>query len=121
MFEIKGMKTMLLWGLWYKARNIKAYHTITSDELHDEKSKAQLSRARKVIKRLEGIAVERGFVTSKHKLLTLEPHESNGVFLRSFEALVAGSDQAASKSNNKRPAELSFCSLYEKYVKTPKK
>ena len=121
MFEIKGMKTMLLWGLWYKARNIKAYHTITSDELHDEKSKAQLSRARKVIKRLEDIAVERGFVTSKHKLLTLKPHESNGVFLRSFEALVAGSDQAASKSNNKRPAELSFCSLYEKYVKTPKK
>jgi hypothetical protein len=65
-----------------------------------------------VIKRLEDIVVERGF-TSKHKLLTLEPHESNRVFLRSFEALVAGSDQAASKSNNKRPAELSFCSLCE--------
>jgi len=114
---------MLLWGLWYqgdKARNIKAYHAITSEELHDEKSKVQLSRARKVIQRLEHIAVENGFVTSKHKLLTLEPHESNGVFLRSFEALVAGSDQT-SKLNNKRPAELSFCSLYEKYVKTPKK
>ena len=36
-FEIEGMKTMLHQG--DKARNIKAYHTITSDELHDEKSK----------------------------------------------------------------------------------
>jgi len=57
------MKTMLLWGLWYQgdeAHNIKAYYSITSDELHDEKSKVQLSRAKKVIKRLKDIAVERG-------------------------------------------------------------
>jgi len=49
-YQIKGMKTLLLWGLWYygdKSMNVKPYRFIHTDELSDSNSKIQLSRAKK--------------------------------------------------------------------------
>ena len=120
-FEMKTVKPMMLWALWYfgdAARNVKPYRVINGDEIIDKNTKTQLSRARRVIQCLEDIAIAERFITHKQRLLTLEYRDSIEVFHKCFEVLVR--NDSLSTSNSKRPAELSFCSIYEKYVKKKK-
>ena len=120
-FEMKTVKPMMLWALWYfgdAARNVKPYRVINGDEIIDKNTKTQLSRARRVIHCLEDIAIAERFITHKQRLLTLEYRDSIEVFHKCFEVLVR--NDSLSTSNSKRPAELSFCSIYEKYVKKKK-
>ena len=82
---------MDLWALWYygdAARNIKPYRLISSDEIEDKNTKTQLTRARKVVQCLEDIAVLKGYISNKQRILSLEYIDSIDIFHKSFEALV---------------------------------
>ena len=118
---MKTVKPMMLWALWYfcdAARNVKPYSVINGDEIIDKNTKTQLSRARRVLQCLENIAITERIIAHKQRLLTLEYRDSIEVFHKCFEVLVR--NDSLSTSNSKRPAELSFCSIYEKYVKKKK-
>ena len=122
-FVMKAVKPMDLWALWYygdAARNIKPYRLISSDEIEDKNTKTQLTRARKVVQCLEDIAVLKGYISNKQRILSLEYIDSIDIFHKSFETLVRSDIQpplATTITKNKRPLELSFCSIYDKYVK----
>jgi len=127
-YQIKGMKTLLLWGLWYygdKSMNVKPYRFIHTDELSDSNSKIQLSRAKKVILRLEDIAVEEGFIASKQRLYAMEQSESFDVFHKSFDVLVNAGAATVNESNlkttsKKKPLDLLFSTIYDLYTKKSK-
>ena len=90
-FVMKAVKPMDLWALWYygdAARNIKPYRLISSDEIEDKNTKTQLTRARKVVQCLEDIAVLKGYISNKQRILSLEYIDSIDIFHKSFEALV---------------------------------
>ena len=122
-WDYGSLGIMDLWALWYygdAARNIKPYRLISSDEIEDKNTKTQLTRARKVIQSLDDIAVLKGYISNKQRILSLEYIDSIDIFHKSFETLVRSDTQpplATTITKNKRPLELSFCSIYDKYVK----
>ena len=68
---------------------------------------------------MEDIAVLKGYISNKQRIPALEYIDSIDIFNKSFEALVRSDTQpvATTITKNKRPLELSFCSIYDKYVK----
>ena len=70
------------------------YRIISGDEIEDRNTKTQQSRARKVIQRLEEIAVTNGYISNKQRILTLEYRDR---LTYSIRALRHWSDQTTNQ------------------------
>jgi len=67
-------------------KTLVPYRIISGDEIEDRNTKTQQKRARKVIQRLEDIAVTNGYISNKQRILKLEYRDSIDIFHKSFEA-----------------------------------